>query len=318
MSCQEFESVSMELARGSLLDAAARESAHAHAASCSPCAARLRRERALTSALREVGASMREREAPARVEAALLATLRERRGSGALDVQGVGIGGAQNQARRDDAVSLFAPRFRRALYAAAVAASLLVVAAVAWRALTRKETRGPRSETARVKQIGGDSAPQTTNQPKPQDAQAMNDEAAKDRATTDRANEEVATIRRVGARGANIVRSSASLRASAPVEVLPISFREDGGRVTAGDAPAGSSVSGVGVAELAAAADFVPLGASGNSAPLEDGQMVRVEVPRAALAALGLPVNASRTGATVKADVLLAHDGTARAIRLLP
>jgi hypothetical protein len=46
--------------------------------------------------------------------------------------------------------------------------------------------------------------------------------------------------------------------------------------------------------------------------------MVRVQVPRAALAALGLPVNAERAGELVKADILLAHDGTARAIRLRP
>jgi hypothetical protein len=52
--------------------------------------------------------------------------------------------------------------------------------------------------------------------------------------------------------------------------------------------------------------------------PLDGGQMVRVQMPRAALAAWGLPVNAERAGETVKADLLLAHDGTARAIRLRP
>jgi hypothetical protein len=88
--------------------------------------------------------------------------------------------------------------------------------------------------------------------------------------------------------------------------------------VTPDDAAANSSTLSTGASELAASADFVPLVAPDNSVPLDSGQMVRVDVPRAALAALGLPVNASRAGATVRADVLLAHDGTARAIRLLP
>jgi hypothetical protein len=107
-------------------------------------------------------------------------------------------------------------------------------------------------------------------------------------------------------------------RAVTSVEALPISFREDGGRVTPDDALANSLALNTGASELASSADFVPLVAPDNSAPLDSGQMVRVDVPRAALAALGLPVNASRVGATVRADVLLAHDGTARAIRLLP
>ena len=89
------------------------------------------------------------------------------------------------------------------------------------------------------------------------------------------------------------------------MEALPVAFVEDGGRI---------------VAERAAApvaSDFVPLVTADAGEPLEGGQMVRVEVPRAALAAMGLPVSGERAGETVKADLLLAHDGTARAIRLL-
>lgn len=316
MSCQEFELVSTELARGSLLDAAARESAQAHAATCAPCAARLRRERALTFALREVGASMREREAPARVEAALLSTLRERRNV-ATPVEGVAVFDARTDARRDTAVARFAPRFRRALFAAAVAASLLIVAALTWRALARKETTKPNGEIAQDKQAGSDSATQASEQSSTPDELTAHG-AAKDQPTKAHAIEGVATPSRSGIHGYQFVSSSLHRRAVTSIEALPISFREDGGRVTPDDASANSPATSAGASELAASADFVPLVAPDNSAPLESGQMVRVDVPRAALAALGLPVNASRVGATVRADVLLAHDGTARAIRLLP
>ena len=50
---------------------------------------------------------------------------------------------------------------------------------------------------------------------------------------------------------------------------------------------------------------------------MEGGQIVRVEVPRSALASFGLPMNAERAGERVKADVVLGYDGVARAIRFV-
>jgi len=48
-----------------------------------------------------------------------------------------------------------------------------------------------------------------------------------------------------------------------------------------------------------------------------DAQMVRVELPRSAMAGFGLPVNMDRADKPVKADVLLGADGLARAIRFV-
>lgn len=62
--------------------------------------------------------------------------------------------------------------------------------------------------------------------------------------------------------------------------------------------------------------EFLPLTYGGLS-QVDDGQMVRVELPRSALQSLGLPVNVERAGGRVKADVLLGHDGVARAIRFV-
>lgn len=63
--------------------------------------------------------------------------------------------------------------------------------------------------------------------------------------------------------------------------------------------------------------DFMPLSYGGGFSQIDDGQVVRVELPRTALHSFGLPVNAERAGGRVKADVLLGHDGVARAIRFV-
>lgn len=62
---------------------------------------------------------------------------------------------------------------------------------------------------------------------------------------------------------------------------------------------------------------FVPLG-FGSALDLQDGgQMVRVELPRSALARFGLPMNINRADEKIKADVLVGADGVARAIRFV-
>ena len=63
--------------------------------------------------------------------------------------------------------------------------------------------------------------------------------------------------------------------------------------------------------------DFFPI--SYGSAPnlQEGGQLMRVELPRSAMARFGLPVNMERASETVKADVLIGSDGLAQAIRFV-
>jgi hypothetical protein len=65
------------------------------------------------------------------------------------------------------------------------------------------------------------------------------------------------------------------------------------------------------------ATDFFPLVQGSASEPLESGQLIRVQMPRSALASFGLPINYERANVPVKADVLLAEDGSARAIRFV-
>jgi hypothetical protein len=62
---------------------------------------------------------------------------------------------------------------------------------------------------------------------------------------------------------------------------------------------------------------FIPLPSAGRLADTEDVNVVRVEVPRSAMIALGLEVSPERSSELVAADVMLGPDGLARAVRFL-
>ena len=65
------------------------------------------------------------------------------------------------------------------------------------------------------------------------------------------------------------------------------------------------------------ATEFMPLAYGYPSAQMARGHIVRVELPRSAMASFGLPVNQERAESRVKADVLIGEDGLARAIRFV-
>ena len=62
---------------------------------------------------------------------------------------------------------------------------------------------------------------------------------------------------------------------------------------------------------------FIPLPNAGKLADTEDVNLVRVEVPRSAMIALGLEVSPERASELVQADVMLGPDGLARAVRFV-
>ena len=67
--------------------------------------------------------------------------------------------------------------------------------------------------------------------------------------------------------------------------------------------------------ETEVATQFIPLGYARNSS--QDGLVVRVEVSRASLIAMGLPLDAARAEGNVKADLKVGMNGVPVAIRLL-
>ncbi len=62
---------------------------------------------------------------------------------------------------------------------------------------------------------------------------------------------------------------------------------------------------------------FIPLPNAEQIDPEEEVDMVRVAVPRSAIAAMGIPVNEDAAPEQVEADVVLGADGMARAVRVL-
>jgi hypothetical protein len=65
------------------------------------------------------------------------------------------------------------------------------------------------------------------------------------------------------------------------------------------------------------ATDFFPLSYGGDQKSMESGEVIRVQMPRSALIAFGLPLNVERADVPVKADLLVGEDGMARAIRFV-
>ena len=63
--------------------------------------------------------------------------------------------------------------------------------------------------------------------------------------------------------------------------------------------------------------DFIPMPNAARIEPNEDLNLVRVEVPRSAMIALGYAVNEDRASEPVEAEVVLGADGLARAVRFL-
>ena len=61
--------------------------------------------------------------------------------------------------------------------------------------------------------------------------------------------------------------------------------------------------------------DFIPMPNAARIEPNEDLDLVRVEVPRSAMIALGYAVSEDRASEPVEAEVVLGADGLARAVR---
>jgi hypothetical protein len=65
------------------------------------------------------------------------------------------------------------------------------------------------------------------------------------------------------------------------------------------------------------ASEFIPITYAGDAGVLDKGFVVRVEVPREKLIAMGLPLNLERGKEAVKADVMMGDNGVVYAIRVV-
>ena len=243
MNCQLFMSLVVDLARDGFAEEPARSEALTHARSCPECAAHLAEQRALSLALRQPDGS----EAPAHIEAAVLAGYRARFGQAAAT-----------------------PRPQRVAPAWywSIAAAIAVMIMGTW--ILRLLQTGPPADIRASQSRSG------VLQPKP------------------------AAPAPVAAKGGASSVPAASQGASTALQTVP--------KPAPKEAPAGPE-------EIAT--DFIPLVSSAEISAMESGQLVRVLMPRSAMAAYGLPFNQERADMPVSAQVLIGQDGVARAIRFL-
>ena len=311
MNCNNFQSIADELARGRLMDAAQREDALAHADTCGTCAARLADGRALTAGLRTLAAQAATLEAPARVESALLAAFRQRH---AADAPGDAGAHANAPAAAVTAPSSNGPvaslwRLPRWAQGAAVAAASVLLV-VGLYGIFREGPAPPQTRLAKSGAQKSDAAPEQKREEKTIAAVPAGGGGVSGAAEDNDANVVEPERRETEAAAARRGNRAGGGRA----EFQAAKFNGGGARrPSAGDASAGADSN----APAEIATDFFPLMNGGQLAPGDAGHVIRVEVPRTALASFGLPVNADRAGGRVKADVLMGEDGMARAIRFV-
>ena len=302
MNCQDFEQVIRDLARRRPIDAGARAEALAHEQACGRCAARLSDERSLSAGLRALAATMKEQEAPARAEASLLAAFRARSAEAGhtaapatpapappLQTEAAPAGVLPFARPRADKLWSWKKTFATAATAAAAAAVALAVF-VPRESTTRKA--GP-AGLASVTPAG--PAPTGTAPTAGTGLNIRKDDRRED----------------LEARAVDDDNNAVTPRGLAQRQPLraPVMYASAGAarRPTAARAAPAAEVT----------TEFFPLAHGGGLASGEGGHIVRVELPRTALASFGLPVNVETPGGRVRADVLLGEDGTARAIRFV-
>jgi hypothetical protein len=281
MNCRNFEAIVTELARGQMLEARAREDAISHMEGCKHCTSRFADEQTLTAGLRAVAASASLIETPVRVEAYLLSAFRQ----------------AQTTTTTSSGIDRFAeaktPRWSP--WSIAAAATIMVVSAfAALQFLTNKASEPAQQQASTVKAT-------------PHEAPAV--EGA--------ARGQVNPEDRSGPAAENHEQTLIGTQAFPRPSDRRHALMHEAGMRTTGRIPPSKSLGTTANANEEIATEFLPLTYGSDLSQLDNGQVVRVEVPRSVLQSFGIPINAERAGERVKADVLLGHDGVARAIRFI-
>lgn len=278
MNCRTFSIVVTDLARAHLSDVAAHADALEHARNCTSCASRLEDERTLTRGLAGL-ASVRMSETNA-----LKSEERLRSAFAAHFAAGEKPSSvAQIHLLESARVSHW--NQRRLLLGMAASVLLLLAATLIWQSTgspERKQTQAVKGAdvSASVKLPGGPKVTQSE-------------------------------VQQVVAQPKLVPVSKAHAgKAAKPIQWHTRQAESAYVLVTMGTFEPITS-------EREQATDFIPLMQSGDVEPMTSGQVMRVVMPRSAMAYFGLPVSTERPSENVKADVLYGEDGLARAIRFV-
>lgn len=328
MNCRNFKNIKGDLARGALMEASEREGALAHADACAHCTTSLADERALIAGLHAMAAEAKSIEAPARIEATLLAAFRAKTAAGgavvnavedarskkvedagvsaAVESAGVEAGGRSLRAVQATGLKQWSwfKTFGTAATAAAAAVILLML-------IPPGTTTPTQRQPARLSEVSPAIAPPvgaTADNAMRHMAAAAGIENVAGGATAIESGEtETGRIETTQMRG--------ETRGRGAVRATPVVYNPRAAKA----APRGatSNVDNGSMEADEIATEFIPLGHGGPLSSGDGGQVVRVELPRSALVSLGLPMNVERASERVKADVLVGDDGMARAIRFV-
>ena len=290
MSCKNFEATLTEVAREQMLDAAVRESALRHVEECGACAARLADERRLTGGLRALAGSSELMQASVQTEANLLARFREQH-----------RGSAQSPAIAPVVVEM-RPRsisrwseWRTQAVAAAVLLMFAIGGAVALR--TRQEgAPAPSVQNPVASKSNVNAQTLVSNGPA-----AVAVEEAENPPTIEPEKGASGGGQKLTSREADLLLGRANARRGGVASVPRSKVERAQLNQTSSEIMT----------------DFMPVTYGDNLNSIDSGRIVRVEMPRSALAQFGLPVNMERANERVKADVLIGDDGMARAIRFV-
>lgn len=278
MRCQEFAVMIEELASGRLTRDASHDDGLEHAAMCVRCAERLEVERSLSLGLNALAAEERRHEASPLLKRELLDAF------------------AAHHQKTSPTVVSFPRRKNYAGWALAAAATIILAVTLLASRLTR--TPAPTAESV--------IAATTLHSPEFKSNSIVP-------APTD--NSKVKTDAPLAIRKAKAVQPQANALAVVPRDKRRTDRKLNPIKTENAASEFATEVAANEVKEIKS--DFVPLTYLNTATAMESGIVVRVEVAREKLAALGLPLNLERAGETIKADIVLGDDGVARAIRLV-
>lgn len=282
MNCEEFESNVDDLAREQMMEAGVRAQANAHYEECETCARQLEDQRSLRFKLRALAKETNSAKVPV-LGNELLIALRSR----------------QVATIRPAVVARSGYRARSAGWLAvamAVAAMVLVVIAVTVirsRSVTPTKQSLQNSSSPENLPPNETAVAKTPDVPAPHFLPLPNKSSGWDSRKVARKN-----TRRI------VSPTVVPVQSIAGVSSKDVTVKETAASITPDSA-----------GEITT--DFMPVGYASAATLQDGGQLVRVELPRSALVAFGLPMNVNRYDEKVKADVFFSADGMARAIRFV-
>jgi hypothetical protein len=284
MNCKEFEEIINDLACEHLMLASRRVQALAHKEVCTRCAARLAEERLLTERLRLV-ADAEVAETPARLKASMMAAFAERNGISTPAAAVPAKIEPPNLAQFNPPQAGAGKRWSG--WQIAAAAAILILLTGVTIALLKGGSpinSGPVTPSQAEDKPSPDAPKTALNQESPDAPLTPEKEAVKEN-----------TGKSIG--GIQLAENRKTRKAKAS---------GGAGLQTASQ-----------LAQNEVVTDYIPLTYLNDSTAFDSGLVVRVQVPRATLISMGLPMNVENSSELVKADVVVGDDGVARAIRFV-